>query len=292
MRRKLLVPSILAALSLVGIGAGSSQAASRWDRIDCAVNGKRDRDLDVVGLTRAGRLVCFEANNPRGATVIGKISGLQTDTKLVGIDYRPATGSLYGLGNQGGVYVLNPANARANLRARLNVALSGTQFGVDFNPTVDRLRLVSDTGQNLRANVDDGTTTTDAPLNYLGPPPVNPAPGITGVAYTNNDASPNTATTLFDVDTNLDQLAIQAPPNAGTLNPTGKLLADAGDNVGFDIYSTVVNNGWTMQNDAFASFGTQTGGTFYSVNLLTGTVTPIGQFRHLVVDIAIPLDQL
>jgi hypothetical protein len=291
MRRKLLVPPILAALSLVGIGAGSSQAASRQDRIDCAVTSPRDRDLDVVGLTRAGRLICFEAGNPRGADVIGTIRGLQTDTKLVGIDYRPATGSLYGLGNQGGIYVINPANARTSLRARLNVALAGTRFGVDFNPTVDRLRIVSDTGQNLRANVDDGTTTTDGPLNYLGPPPVSPALGVTGVAYTNNDASPNTATTLFDVDTNLDQLAIQAPPNAGTLNPTGKLLADAGDNVGFDIYSTVANNGWTVQNDAFASSGTPRGGAFFSVNPLTGTATKIGHFRMPVVDIAIPLDQ-
>ena len=82
--------------------------------------------------------------------MIGRISGLQTDTKLVGIDYRPATGALYGLGDRGGVYVVNPMSGRARLRARLNVALEGTQFGVDFNPTVDRLRIVSDTGQNLR----------------------------------------------------------------------------------------------------------------------------------------------
>jgi hypothetical protein len=292
MRRKLLIPPILAALSLVGVGFGSTEAAGRQDRIDCAVNSRSERGLDVVGLTRSGRLICFEANNPRGADMIGTVRGLQTDTKLVGIDYRPATGSLYGLGNRGGVYVINDATARASLRARLNVALDGTRFGVDFNPTVDRLRIVSNTGQNLRANVDDGTTLTDGPLNYLGPPPVSPALGVTAVAYTNNDASPNTATTLFDVDTNLDQLAIQAPPNAGTLNATGKLLSDAGNNVGFDIYSTIARNGWTKQNSGFASFGTGRGGTFHSVNLLTGTVTPIGKFRYSVVDVAIPLDQL
>jgi Domain of unknown function (DUF4394) len=291
MRRKILIPSILAALSVVGIGAGSAQAGPRQDRIDCAVNGPRERFLDVVGLTRDGVLVCFEANQPRGADVIGRIRGLQTDTKLVGIDFRPATGSLYGLGDAGGVYVINAANARANLRARLNVALEGTRFGVDFNPTVDRLRIVSNTGQNLRANVDDGTTLEDGDLNYLGPPPVNPALGVTAVAYTNNDASPNTATTLFDIDTSLDQVAIQAPPNAGVLNPTGKLMADAPNNVGFDIYSTVVSNGWTANNKAFASFGGPRGGTFYTVSVLTGRVTAVGRFALPVVDIAVPLDQ-
>jgi hypothetical protein len=41
--------------------------------------------------------------------------------------------------------------------------LAGTSFGFDFNPTVDRIRLVSDSGQNLRLNPNSGagaTTTT------------------------------------------------------------------------------------------------------------------------------------
>jgi hypothetical protein len=287
MRRTILIPSIVAALSVVGLAAGSGQAASRQDRVDCAVRTRSERVLDVVGLTADGRLVCFETTQARGADLVGRIRGLQTDTKLVGIDYRPATGALYGLGDSGGLYVLNPRTAEAHLRARLNVTLQGTRFGIDFNPTVDRLRIVSDTGQNLRANVDDGTTTTDTALNYLGPPPVSPALGVTAVAYTNNDASPNTATTLFDIDSTLDQVAIQAPPNAGTLNATGKLIADAANDVGFDIFSTVVSNGWTARNQGFASFG----GAFYRINVLTGRASAVGTFAVPVVDIAIPLDQ-
>ncbi len=179
MRRTILIPSIVAALSVVGLAAGSGQAASRQDQVDCAVRTRSERVLDVVGLTADGRLVCFETTQARGADLIGRIRGLQTDTKLVGIDYRPATGALYGLGDSGGLYVLNPRTAEAHLRARLDVTLQGTRFGIDFNPTVDRLRIVSDTGQNLRTNVDDGTTTTDTALNYLGPPPVSPALGVT-----------------------------------------------------------------------------------------------------------------
>jgi Domain of unknown function (DUF4394) len=291
MRRKFLIPSILAGLSALAVGAVPAQARLFKDGSDCASSRWFERDLDVVGLTAAGKLVCFEDDDPRDADRIGTVSGLQMDTKLVGIDYRPATGDLYGLGDRGGVYIVDASNAKASLRSRVNVALEGTQFGVDFNPTVDRLRIVSDTGQNLRANVDDGTTTEDSDLNYLGPPPANPAPGVTAVAYTNNDVDPNTATTLFDIDTSLDQVAVQAPPNAGTLNPTGKLLVDARSPVGLDIYSTIVSSGMTVDNDAFASLATPSGRAFYAIDPLTGRATFKGQFRFRVVDIAIPLDQ-
>ena len=107
----------------------------------------------------------------------------------------------------------------------------GNPFGVDFNPTVDSLRIVSDTGQNLRADVTTGTTLVDGSLNYPQTPPAPPiiATGVTGVAYTNNDADTNTATTLYDFDSNLDQVAIQAPANSGSLSPTGTLRTDASD---------------------------------------------------------------
>jgi hypothetical protein len=291
MRRKFLLPAILAGISVAALAAVPAQADWFKDRNDCATNRGYGRDLDVVGLTADGKLVCFEADDPRGTDQIGRVQGLQTDTKLVGIDFRPATGDLYGLGDAGGVYVVDTSSAQATLRARLNVALEGTQFGVDFNPTVDRLRIVSDTGKNLRANVDDGTTLTDGPLNYLGPPPVNPALGVTGVAYTNNDADTNTATTLFDLDTSLDQVAIQAPPNAGTLNAAGKLLVDAVSPVGFDIYSTLSRSGATVDNDAFASLTTTSGSAFFTIDPLTGTASKVGSFRTPVVDIAIPLQQ-
>lgn len=84
------------------------------------------------------------------------------DTRLIGIDTRPASGAIYGLGNVGGLYVLDPTAAKPDFKARVNVALEGTNFGMDFNPTVDRLRIVSDSGQNLRVNVDTGAATVDA----------------------------------------------------------------------------------------------------------------------------------
>ena len=293
MRRKFILPAIAAALAVgvVGTTASADQPSRTSQTNDCAARNSRGRDLQVVGLVADGTLVCFEDDRPGRAKAIGAVTGLVQDTALVGIDYRPANNVLYGLGNAGGVYTIDANTAQATLGSRLNQPLQGTDFGVDFNPTVDRLRIISNTGQNLRTNVDDGTTTVDSTLNIPGATPVNPALGVTAVGYTNNDADPNTATTLFDVDTTNDNLVIQAPPNAGSLNPTGKLLVDAAGPVGFDIYSKL-SNGTTTGLRALASITTPDGAaSLYRLDLLAGRAAKVGSFSVPVVDIAVPTAQ-
>lgn len=252
-------------------------------------SGNQSDNLEVVGLTLDQRLICFDEKRPEASTTIGRIFGLVIDSNLVGIDFRPANGVLYGLGNAGGIYTLSLDTAQATLRSRLNVALAGSFFGVDFNPTVDRLRIISDLGQNLRANVENGATTPDDPINYT---PGTPTIGVTAVAYTNNDSDPNTATTLFDIDSTLDQVAIQAPPNAGTLNPTGKLNVNTTADVGFDIYS-FVRNGSTVGVRGLATLATGGQAGLYQISLFTGKATLSGKFspQDVVIDIAIPLVQ-
>ena len=249
--------------------------------------------LEVVGLTADQRLVCFDEEVPAFARDIGAITNLSGDTRIVGIDFRPATGDLYGLGNAGGIYTINVQTGEATFKAQLGVALDGTNFDVDFNPTVDRLRIISDNGQNLRANVENGATTEDLDLVYPAPPPTPPTPGlgVTGAAYTNNDLDSTTATTLFDIDTMMDQVVIQSPPNNGSLAATGKLGIDVSGDVGFDIYS-VIRAGKTQDVRGFAALTTDRA-RFYRVNLLTGRVSYRGTFNQTqqVTDIALPLNQ-
>jgi Domain of unknown function (DUF4394) len=248
-------------------------------------------DLDVTAITADGRLIEFESDDPGDADTIGTIGGLVQDTRIVGIDYRPFTGELYGLGDQGGVYVISDKTAQATLKSRLNVALSGASFGIDFNPTVDRLRVISDNSQNLRVNVDTGATLTDGTLTYPGPPATT-GTGVTGAAYTNNDTDPNTATTLFDLDSVLDQTVIQSPANSGQLAATGKLGVDANTTMGFDIFSAI-RKGTTVDVRAFAALTVEGGSRFYGINLLHGRATSRGAFSswNQVTGIAIPLDQ-
>ena len=254
----------------------------------------RSRTLQVVGLTSDNRLVCFNEYSPQEARSINFVSNLSGgDTFLIGIDFRVQNRLLYGVGNAGGVYVIDTANAVATLVNRLSVALDGSaSYGVDFNPAADRLRITSSKGQNLRHNVNaGGVTVVDGALNYT---PGVTALGIVGSAYTNNDLNANTATTLYALDSTLDQIALQSPPNAGTLAATGKLTVDATDVAGFDIYSTI-RDSVTVEVQSLASIKAADGSTsLYSVKLPTGKATLRGSFGALnsVTDIAIPLNQL
>jgi hypothetical protein len=207
---------------------------------------------------------------------------------VVGIDYRVQNRKLYGVGNRGGVYLLNTRNAHATKVSQLTVPLSGTRFGVDFNPAADRLRVVSNTGQNLRHDVNTGgATIADGTLTY--PPLTTAAAGVSAAGYTNNDLSQDTATTLVDVDTTGDQVALQAPANAGALSPTGKLGVDTGPAAGFDVYSDL-SSGVTRSNTGFAALSVEGTLGLYRVSPLTGRAVLEGRFPARVRDLAVKLD--
>ncbi|MBB5874279.1 hypothetical protein F4553_007713 [Allocatelliglobosispora scoriae] len=278
-------PTHLVMLAAIVAGLAAPTAAS------AATDGygpptRRGHAPVAIGLTSTQSLVTFRVDEPARTRSLGAVSGLVGDTRIVGIDYRVQDRKLYGVGEQGGIYTF--IGAAATKVSQLTAALSGQFFGVDFNPAADRLRIVSDTGQNLRHDVTLGTTITDAPLTY--PPAVAAVAGVSAVAYTNNDLDPTTGTTLYDLDTVLDQAAVQSPANAGLLALTGKLGVDAGADAGFDIRSTV------YQGKATAATGyaaLSVGGRYrlYAVNLITGAARRIGTFptSTQVSDIAVQL---
>lgn len=294
--------ALLAGLALLagsGPAAGATEVAADLSSTGRAVSAY-DRALRVIGLTDTGRLVVFGADKPQHLRNLGTVQGLVQDKGLVGIDHRVQDGRLYGVGEAGGIYTISLTGRypRATLVSRLTVPLNGTSFGVDFNPAANRLRVVSDTGQNLRHNIDDpmgapaaGMTVADGPLTYPGPPPAT-ATGVTGSAYTNNDLQAGTVTTLLDLDTALDQVVVQSPANAGLLAPTGKLGTDAGLHAGFDIYTQLVK-GSAVRNTGFATLSVSGKQVFHRVDVLTGEATRLGAFpaAHQVVDIAVPLAQ-
>ena len=258
-----------------------------------AADTHRAPGLDVVGLVGGTELVDFTTDSSRTHDS-RPVSGLVGDQRLVGIDYRVQDGMLYGVGNAGGVYTLDDDGAATKVR-QLSLALEGSSFGVDFNPAANALRILSDTGQNLRQPfaMPDAATVADGGLTNPQTAPATgtvPARGVTSAAYTNNDLQMPTATTLFVVDTMLDQVSVQSPANAGSLAGTGKLGADVGAEAGFDVYSTL-RSGTTRANDAFATL--EVGGQFtlFRVDLLTGAASRVGDLDQDVSDLAIALDQ-
>ncbi|MFE5966255.1 DUF4394 domain-containing protein [Streptomyces sp. NPDC056463] len=287
--------TMASAVVLAAVGAAPALAASALAAsgvVPQTLPARGHKALHAVGLTGDQRLVEFDVRKPSSTWSLGKVSGLSGDTKLVGIDFRVQNEKLYGVGDKGGVYTLSTTNAKAMKVSQLTVALAGSAFGVDFNPAANRLRVVSDTGQNLRHNIDDPaaalTTTVDGTLTNPTMPP-STALGVTGAAYTNNDLNASTATTLFDLDTMADRISLQSPANAGTLAPTGNLGVDAVLDAGFDIYYSPASG----TNHGFAAIGTAGSWRLYAVDVLTGKAISKGAFptKYQVTDLALPINQ-
>ncbi len=260
-----------AAVMVVGIGGSGSAASLR---------------LQAYGISSDGNLMAaFKTDTPQVLDWVRVPTGYVNDTSLIGIDFRVQNNTLYAVGNRGGIYtVALNAGSEATLTkvSQLTATLNGTNFGVDFNPAADRLRLVSDTGQNLRHDLNTNTTITDGPLS---------ATGVSAAGYTNNDLHSGTATTLFDIITPTAQVAIQSPPNNGSLAATGNLsCVTPGPNAGFDVFSDLGGNGRTISNTAFAAFTSGGSAGLYTVDVLTANCASVGTFPLSITDVAVALD--
>jgi hypothetical protein len=221
------------------------------------------------------RLMIFDPTTS-AAPIMKAITGLQSGEMLVGIDFRPANAQLYGVSNQSRIYTINTSSGAVAMigGGPFSPAVEGVDIGMDFNPTVDRIRLVSSTGQNLRLHPDLGTVVaTDGRLNPG-------SPSITGAAYTNNFAGATT-TTLFNIDSMTDQLTRQVPPNDGTQQVVGSLGVNVEGANGFDIGGTTGN--------AYALLRTGNQSRVYQINLTTGAATPGMMFPALVQGMAVGL---
>lgn len=253
------------------------------------VNAKNIRGIALkpvsataYGLTANNQLTSFKPIAPNNVSALTNITGLLATETVVGIDVRVNTsvagkaGLLYGLTNLGNLYTIDPSTGVASGRLTLQAdsadttapynALVGTSFGVDFNPTVDRLRVVSNTGQNLRINVDTGLVTTDTNINLTGS-----TPSVSGIAYTNSfvgASATTTGTKLYDLDSSSNNLYEQTPPNDGVLALKGSTGITLGNSTGLDIAGG--ENGLALA----VSAGTTGPSTLYAVNLATGAATP------------------
>lgn len=236
-----------------------------------AVQAQAER---FFGLTSGNAIVTFDSSAPGVTTSSGTIAGLGGDT-LTGLDLRPANRTLYSVGTSGNLYAISK-NARGvnytatSLGVITGATPTGSSFGIDFNPTVDRLRLTSDTNQNLRINpnvmppaaiVDGAITLNSSSLVDL-----------VAVAYRNSRPGATT-TVLYGLDAVSDSLVRATNANAGTYVGTNVLGAAFGalgfsfaatDRVAFDI-SGGSNNGFFTINDGF-----------YGVNQITGAGTFLG----------------
>ena len=218
----------------------------------------------MVGLTPTGNLAFFDSETPQTIVAQVNVGGVTAGETLVGIDTRPLTGELFAIGSQGRVYLITTTGIATTLTT-VPVPLSGTFFGMDFNPAVDRIRFISDNDQNLRFNqITGGLAATDTNLS--------PAGDKVGAAYDRNVAG-TTLTTLYVIDSGTDTLATQGGID-GTPSPNGGLITNIG--------ALGVDTSGAADLDISASGNVRAlltvGGTsgIYGINLTTGAATLIG----------------
>ena len=246
----------------------------------------------AVALDAAGTsLIRFNTATPATTTTVA-VTGVDPNDVLVGIDFRPQTGQLYGLGvnattGNGTLYLIDPQLGGATIVGTVGsvdlvaaLPAPATGYGIDFNPTVDRIRVVTGTGLNFRVNPNNGTVAgTDTNINGSG------STGVSATAYTNSFGQSLTGgvTTLYTLDATTGTLFIQNTANGGTqtvgkpVTLSGAALAFTAVN-GFDIPAGVRV---TASNAVAAGTGYATlvvGGVtgLYRIDLATGAAIKVG----------------
>jgi hypothetical protein len=222
----------------------------------------------LAGVTDGNNLVLFASDAPGEIRYSVPLSGLAAGERIVGLDRRPATGGLVALGATSRIYAVDAASGAATAIGNpFTPALDGANFGFTFDPAADRIRTVSDTGQNFRMNPETANVATDTNLQYAADDPgAGTAPNVIGASYTNS----TTSTALYDIDAARDALVIQNPPAAGTLRTVGALGVDVIGPGGFDVSP--------FTNTAFAALrrAGQTNPELFQINLQTGAATAVG----------------
>ena len=232
--------------------------------------------------TGTNKLVSFDSAEPDTLLTDTVVSNIpQAGEFLVAIDFRPATGELYGLTikdngatRSGQLYKINTTTAAATAvgTAFSNTLADTSDYGFDFNPTVDRIRVINTLGQNFRLHPDSGILVLmDTAIT----------PDIPAVAYDRNFGG--TATTLYGYDFDKDNLIRiggvdgNPSPNSGTVTIIAHAKINGGDiltnsqSIGFDIAAPYggPDVGW---------LGAKIGGVFhlYNISLTTADLTDQG----------------
>ena len=261
--------------------------------------GASARAVPIVALFDFIQLAVVDSAIPGTVNSSGPITGLPDGEQIIAIDFRPATGQLYGLSRSSRLYVINPTT-RAAVRlvgaGPLSPTLNDQVVGFDFDPARDRLRITADdtpARQNLLVNPDPqagGTATVETPPEFApGDPNAPLRPALFGLAHDNNFGG-TTHSRLYAIHRGLSAapflvaVAGGQARTVGPLNPAGTGNSVAPE-VGFDIapvsgvaYAALKTNSPTIIKTSL-----------YTVNLVTGASTLRGEFgiTGVVTDIAV-----
>jgi len=209
------------------------------------------------------------------------VTGLFPGEHLEGIDYRPATGALYAIGvvlnGEARLYTINTETGAATPvgNGPFHPSIGSSPMGMDFNPVVDRIRLISNSGINLRVNPNDASVINDTRPSWA-PGDVHSANFPLSLGYSNNLPGA-TSTTLYGiVSGNGPFLATVGSPNGTPVSPNSGVLFTVGQ-TGLGGYFAL-QQGMDISRTGVAYVVLDNDNILYSVNLATGQATSLGKF--------------
>lgn len=249
--------------------------------------GPPAREMIYAVTADAQLLIQFNAGQPQKTLSSKPLTGFEARDKLVGIDYRVAKGQLFGLGASGQLYRIDTKTGTLTPVGAPNKLPAAQEWGFDFNPTVDRIRVVTDAGDNLRLHPDTGAI-VDGNANEPGvqldgrlaydATDVNAgkAPGIVAAGYTYNKDN-DKITTNYALAGRQGALVHQGTkegvqpavsPNTGRLYTVGSLGIGPFDKATLDISD--------VSNAAYSAITAGGKSVWYRIDLATGKATRIG----------------
>ncbi len=229
-----------------------------------------------VAITEAGDAIVFDTENPQASAVLFKLPANVPAAAVVGADFRPSTDEAYVLLRTTGttLQLVKVTAAGEGTAVGGPITLTdgtATAFGFDFNPVPDKIRVITDKGENFR--IDPTTGVREAGDTTLSDPSLQ----LVGAAYTNNRQPTPAATTLYDIgvaganDVLVRQGGVDGPPspNGGVVTVIGQTGFDSGLKLSFDIAPSTVDE---PEAGAFAVFqpataGATNGTEIWAVNL-------------------------
>jgi len=246
-----LATGALSLLGTIGSGINIKSIAAEIDRTEPEMTGVQIFALSSnAGL---GNLISFDSDLPSYIRSWVPLSGIATGQSVLGLDFRPSTKQLYAFGYNANemnyqIYTVdyNSGVATAVNSSPMSINLNIPLAGFDFNPTVDRIRLIGAAGESYRLNPNDGAlVATDGSLNFaVDDINAGTQPYVASVAYTNSYADA-TSTTLFGYDDMLNVLISIIPPNDGVCNTiasSGLMVNTSNFTSDMDIYFDSLEN--------------------------------------------------
>jgi hypothetical protein len=241
----------------------------------------------IIGLSSTDELYMIAPTNPAKVTGIMPITGLKDGDAILAIDFRPTTGQLYGISSSGLIYIIDRNTGAATQVNQTTIDLAGSQFGMDFNPRTDIIRIVTDKGQNLAVS-----PTTGAVVNSYWS--TNTTAMINSIAYLST-SSTTAGPLMYDIS-GADYKLYAQNETTGMLTAVGSTGLIINGDGGFDITRNGIayaiftarasSNAGTWSTSPYDD-PTQEASRLYTINLRTGIATSYGKVGNNLIGVAV-----